>query len=87
MGVVNVCAIRKYFTRDFFDSFYPRNFNPAEISLHTVCALCGKWYRMLVVFLGNHMLLGWLFHHSSGCCFGGGGSGAGLSGWYSIVIE
>ncbi len=36
MGVVNVCAIREYFTRGFFDSFYPRNFNPAEISLHTV---------------------------------------------------
>ncbi len=36
MGVVNVCAIREYFTRDFFDSFYPRKFNPAEISLHTV---------------------------------------------------
>ena len=34
MGVVNVCAIREYFTRNFFDSFYPRNFNPAEISLH-----------------------------------------------------
>ncbi len=58
---------------------------------------------MLVVFLGNYRLLGWLFHHNylpcsgaaaaaSGCCSGGGccadgGGGGGLFGWCSIVIK